>query len=59
VLALQLTDYQRWDVGRGFSFQEPEPLCVEYLPQQPKAWNPFSCVSVHEHAHGPATHRHA
>lgn len=21
-------------------------MCMEYLPQQPKTWNPFACVST-------------
>jgi hypothetical protein len=46
LFALQATDYQRWSAApRNADYTEDEAVCMEYLPQQPKTWNPFSCVS--------------
>lgn len=44
---MQPTDYQRWSAApRNMDYTEDEAVCLEYLPQQPKTWNPFACVSV-------------
>lgn len=45
--AWQPANYQRWAAApRDASYVEDEAVCMEYLPQQPKTWNPFSCVST-------------
>lgn len=48
--AAQPNDYQRWSAApRNRDYVEDEAVCMEYLPQQPKTWNPFACVShLHE-----------
>jgi hypothetical protein len=43
----QAGDYSRWSAApRDASYTEDTAVCMEYLPQQPKTWNPFSCVST-------------
>ncbi|KAF8069552.1 hypothetical protein HT031_001669 [Scenedesmus sp. PABB004] len=43
---LLATDYMRWnfDGTAGFNYTSPTDSCMEYLPQQPKTWNAFSCA---------------
>ncbi|WIA12618.1 hypothetical protein OEZ85_006275 [Tetradesmus obliquus] len=44
------TSYNNFNYpGRGISYSEAGPLCMEILPQKPKFWNPFACDVIKQY----------
>ncbi|WIA32781.1 hypothetical protein OEZ86_005965 [Tetradesmus obliquus] len=44
------TSYNNFNYpGRGISYSEAGPLCMEILPQKPKFWNPFACGVIKQY----------